>query len=266
MDDPEREIKHVIKTLTEGTREEQQKTLNKYFLPDAFFVHPFCRVPSFKLSKLHVPFTNYQFEVESRSLILLIYQWYKIMSPKIELKVLSTSFDKQNGLLYATIRQTFTIWLVPFSLWQANVQLVCLLNLERLAVDINNQPLLDQSASYSGKQEKLYFIRGQQDHYQVNEFLKFIAPWGASPLYYLWQLFATLLSAIGVLFLWPVTSIYETYVVPRRNRQKTQNKDQECGDEDGVKVDDGPFPLAEANEELRQIFIPNHILAKQRKD
>lgn len=134
---------------------------------------------------------------------------------------LHLAFDKKQNLLYATIRQTFTIWIVPFSLWQANVQLVCLLNLECLEVDGNKQPLVNQGAM-NGVPAKRYFIRGQQDHYQVNEFLKFILPWGGSVVWYLWQLFATLLSAAGVALFWPVTSFYESSPALQRNyRQGT---------------------------------------------
>ena len=32
-----------------------------------------------------------------------------------------------------------------------------------------------------------FFIKGQEDHYQIEEFLKFIAPWGAAPLWIAWQ-------------------------------------------------------------------------------
>jgi hypothetical protein len=108
------------------------------------------------------------------------------------------ALDSQTNIVYATIRQTFTIWLVPFSLWQANVRFVCVLQLEKRLVNIVEG-------------EERWFIRGQEDHYQVNEFLKFIAPFGASVVYWLWQLFATILCAIGVAFLWPVTSVYECF-------------------------------------------------------
>lgn len=89
MENPERDIEGVIKSLTEGTRKEQRNAVNEYFLPDAFFVHPFCRVPSFSY-KRYIPYINVQLKITSRLFILLIYQWYKILSPKIKLEVLST--------------------------------------------------------------------------------------------------------------------------------------------------------------------------------
>lgn len=116
------------------------------------------------------------------------------------------AFDKQQNLLYVTLHQTFTLWFVPFSLWQAHVKLVTVLNLEHLPVDKTNKPILNgdgassssASASDSDLVKKRYFIKGQEDHYQVEDFLKFIAPWGASMLWMLWQLFATVVCALGV--------------------------------------------------------------------
>ncbi|KAI1752602.1 hypothetical protein F4782DRAFT_125613 [Xylaria castorea] len=217
MENPEEEISGVIHSLTQGTREEQEKALNDYFLPNAYFVHPFCRVPSFNTRQIRVPFSNTEWTINSRLLVLLVYQWYKIMSPEILLEVDSTAFDKRTNFLYATIRQTFTLWIVPFSLWQANVKLVCLLELAHLPVDKKKQPLViengftekNRNNNTASGSEKRYFIRGQQDHYQTNDMLNFVAPFGASTFIYIWQLFATLLCAVGTAWLWPVTSIYK---------------------------------------------------------
>ncbi|KAI0553463.1 hypothetical protein F4679DRAFT_472840 [Xylaria curta] len=218
MEYPEKEISDVIRSLTQGTRKEQENTLNRYFLPDAYFVHPFCRVPSFKSRQIRVPFGSTEWTINSRLLVLLIYKWYKIMSPKISLEVDSTAFDWKTNSLYATIRQTFTIWIVPFSLWQANVKLVCLLELAHLPVDKTKQPLVIENGFTeknrnnnvtNGVSEKRYFIRGQQDHYQTNDMVNFVAPFGSYTFIYLLQLFATFLCAVGAASLWPVTSIYE---------------------------------------------------------
>ncbi|KAI1115356.1 hypothetical protein F5Y14DRAFT_134571 [Nemania sp. NC0429] len=236
MENPEAEISGVIRSLTTGTRNEQEDALNEFFLPDAYFVHPFCRVPSFGSTQIRVPFTNINWMVNSRLLISFVYQWYKIMSPKITLQVDSTSFDKQTNSLYATIRQTFTVWILPFSLWQANVKLVCLLDLVHAEVD-DNQQLLDlgngtaethgNSQVTVAPKKKLYFIRGQQDHYQLDDMLKFIAPFGGSALCHVWQLFATVLCIIGTAILWPVTSIYERggFVKSTRDGKKYAPKD-----------------------------------------
>lgn len=90
MENPEEEISGVIRALTQGTRDEQEQALNNYFLPDAYFVHPFCRVPSFQSTQIRMPISGIERTINSRLLVLLIYRWYKIMSPKILLKVDST--------------------------------------------------------------------------------------------------------------------------------------------------------------------------------
>ncbi len=84
MDHPVREIPGVITALTQGNSEDQAKALEDYFLPDAYFVHPLCRVPSFRDFVIPLPFVEASRRtVNSRHLILLIYEWYRIMSPKI---------------------------------------------------------------------------------------------------------------------------------------------------------------------------------------
>ncbi|KAI8963815.1 hypothetical protein F5Y11DRAFT_130649 [Daldinia sp. FL1419] len=218
MDHPEKQIQHIIRSLTQYSRSEQWATLEDYFLPDAYFVHPFCRVPSFTDYK--VPFTD--LTINSRQLVFYIYQWYRILSPDIQLTIDSTSFDKNKNLLYVTLRQTFTLWFVPFSLWQANVKLVTVLELQQLSTDKNDRPLLDQTPTTAdgdqasgSKFPKLYFIKGQQDHYQVEDFLKFIAPWGASILWMTWQLYATLICVMGVIFLRFPIALFQKHVLGR---------------------------------------------------
>jgi len=124
--------------------------------------------------------------------------------------IVSLAFDRKTNSLYATIRQTFTIWFAPRSWWQANVKLVCLLELAHLPVDADNKPLphsLEQKQK--GGLRYRYFIRGQQDNYQVTEFLKFIDPFRISmAAWYLWQLFAVFLCAIGIPLLGPLESLY----------------------------------------------------------
>ncbi|KAI1268992.1 hypothetical protein F5Y18DRAFT_423221 [Xylariaceae sp. FL1019] len=214
MDKPELEIAQVIRDLTEGTREEQERALMLHFLPDAYFIHPFCRVQSLKSRHIKLPFVHQPLTINSRYFLWLVYQWYHILSPEIRLHVDSTAFDKRNNLLYATIRQTFTLWIVPFSLWEAHVKLVCLLELDRLPIDLDGQAVMDGQVAKDGRANlpKKYFIKGQQDHYQINEFLKFIAPFGAASIWFAWQIFATFICAIGVYCLWPITTIYETFV------------------------------------------------------
>lgn len=66
------EVPTVISLLTQSPPSLQEKTIERFFVPSAAFVHPLCRIGSFK---------------GSRWVILKIYQWYKILSPRIELEV-----------------------------------------------------------------------------------------------------------------------------------------------------------------------------------
>lgn len=76
------EIASVIDTLTKGSPQQQEDALNTYFLPNASFIHPFCRVPSF--SQGSIPLAS---DLDSRWLILGIYRWYRTLSPRIDLTV-----------------------------------------------------------------------------------------------------------------------------------------------------------------------------------
>lgn len=77
-----KEIGSVIKTLAGGDPDEQQATLQEYFLPNASFTHPFCHVPSF--SKGELPLAG---GIDSLWVILGIYRWYRTLSPHIDIKV-----------------------------------------------------------------------------------------------------------------------------------------------------------------------------------
>ena len=77
-----REIGDIITTLTTGTPQEQEDTLNTYFLRNASFTHPFCRVPSFSIKS--IPIVG---GIDSLAIILAIYRWYRTLSPKIDINV-----------------------------------------------------------------------------------------------------------------------------------------------------------------------------------
>ncbi|KAK4150928.1 hypothetical protein C8A00DRAFT_36462 [Chaetomidium leptoderma] len=122
MEKPADEIKHVVRTLTQGTPDEQHDAIYRYFAPGATFSHPFCRVPSFK--NLRLPGVG---EFDSRALIVAIFRWYKILSPKIDLEVESCALDERTNTLYLHIFQIFSIWFIPF--YRAPVRLVTVLHL-----------------------------------------------------------------------------------------------------------------------------------------
>lgn len=82
-----KDIRHVLRALTQGSPSEQHDAVTRYFTPSASFIHPFCRVPSF--SDIPVPFSG-GLSLNSRTLILAIYKWYKILSPRIDVEIEST--------------------------------------------------------------------------------------------------------------------------------------------------------------------------------
>ena len=83
------DIRAVIRALCQGAPSDQEAALGSYFLPNASFTHPFCRVPSF--SQLQLPLIG---PLESRQLILAIYRWYRMLSPRIsDLSIDSCGMD-----------------------------------------------------------------------------------------------------------------------------------------------------------------------------
>ncbi|KAG7124288.1 hypothetical protein HYQ44_020179 [Verticillium longisporum] len=92
MDHPVKEIRPIIKSLTQGTPAEQQQTLETYFTPDATFAHPFCRVPSIPTYAL--PFLP-DTPVNSRLVMLFIYRWYRILSPHIDVDISSARMQRK---------------------------------------------------------------------------------------------------------------------------------------------------------------------------
>lgn len=89
-----REIDGVVTTLCQGTADDQRAILDDYFTPDAYFVHPLCRVPSFLAVTL--PFVG---NLESRTFVRFIYEWYRILSPKIEIQINSKGWFPSIALI-----------------------------------------------------------------------------------------------------------------------------------------------------------------------
>ncbi|KAH7118851.1 hypothetical protein B0J11DRAFT_78175 [Dendryphion nanum] len=175
MENPVKEISGVIHLLTQSPPSQQRDTIETYFLPNASFTHPFCRTGRWN---------------NSRFLIHVIYRWYKIMSPRIDITVRSVAFDEANLLLYVNISQIFRIWAVPF--YSAPVELVTVIKLKHSRVDDK------------------YYIESQNDLYQVDQFVRFV--WlGGWILVRMWQFCATFFCLLGAIILWPV-SIVEEYV------------------------------------------------------
>jgi hypothetical protein len=67
------------------------------------------------------------------------------------------------------------------------------------------------SSSPSNTSSKpLYHISKQDDLYQVDQWIRFIAP-GAWMLIWLWQVWATIFCVAGTVLLWPVTWVEENW-------------------------------------------------------
>ncbi|KAI9902420.1 hypothetical protein N3K66_001772 [Trichothecium roseum] len=218
MEHPVKEIGNVITTLCKGSPEQQESTLKAYFLPNASFTHPFCRVPSF--SKGDVPLAG---GVDSLWVILGVYRWYRTMSPHIDIAVDSAVFDQRSGLLYVTLRQTFAVWFIP--LYKAPVKLVSVLQLTQRSS--SEQPADASSTGRSGgggslaegreslssspgalagpgQERARFYIASQEDLYQVNDCLQFLLPGLGPMLWFGWQVYSTVLCVIGSLLFLPL--------------------------------------------------------------
>ncbi|KAI9823853.1 MAG: hypothetical protein M1826_007599 [Phylliscum demangeonii] len=169
MEDPVKEIATVVRSLTQTPADLQRQTIERFFLPDASFIHPFCRTGSFP---------------NSRWAIWRIYRWYKILSPRIEITINGIAFDQDHSRLYVDISQIFSPWYLPF--YRAHPRLVAVIDLEY------------------NEQRRLYFIKRQNDLYQVDEFVKFLWPAGWVVVL-AWQFYNTFLSILAASLFWPLS-------------------------------------------------------------
>ncbi|ODM22426.1 hypothetical protein SI65_00014 [Aspergillus cristatus] len=190
MENPVEDVPAVIQMLIESPPSLQQKAIERFFTPSAEFVHPFCRVWGYK---------------GSRWAIVKIFQWYKIMSPRIEHQIHSIAFDKDNLKLYVNMSQLFSIWLIPFHV--APVTLTTVLTLM-------TSPGEEKHTTNGTRTH--YFIAKQEDLYQTSEFIKFVVPHVGHLVIYAWQAFATLFCLFGVALFWPLIWLEERGWVPGR--------------------------------------------------
>jgi hypothetical protein len=100
------------------------------------------------------------------------------------------AYDETNLILYVQIFQIFRIWLVPF--YYAPVQLTTVIQLQQNRIN------------------KKYYIRSQNDLYQVDQWIRFLVP-GGWALIYLWHAWATFFCLIGTWALLPVTWVEEQW-------------------------------------------------------
>ncbi|ETW76694.1 hypothetical protein HETIRDRAFT_455189 [Heterobasidion irregulare TC 32-1] len=138
MQDPAREIDSVVHQLTAAASPDLQKrAIHRFFAPDASFRHPLAHVP---------PAPN------SRESILSIYQWYRILSPHIELAVSDIAYIPEQNTIYLTVTQKFHVRFVPFP--PAPVRLLVRITLRPVSTD-SESPIL-------------YHIASQEDFYHTD--------------------------------------------------------------------------------------------------
>lgn len=216
------EIVPIIHSLTQDFPTQQKETLDRYFTPNANFLHPFCATGSWR-------FKLFGQEWNSRWATLQIYQWYKILSPRIDLEVLSVAFDKETLYLYVTVQQHFRLWMVPY--YDADVRFTTVLRLVEgdasgpASAISSSRPIKskgrspysyaavassdssEKSSNADGRNGiKYYYIMEQNDCYQVSEWIKFLIPWGIGNIivWALW-LWNTFLSILGAYVFFPQT-------------------------------------------------------------
>ncbi|EPQ53259.1 hypothetical protein GLOTRDRAFT_111915 [Gloeophyllum trabeum ATCC 11539] len=140
MQSPAEEIAQVIKLLCSSASPDIQKaTVEKYFCPDAEFRHPLCHVPP---------------GIKSREEILGIYQWYRIMSPKLSIEVHSVMYDERQGRLITDSTQLFHIRWNPFR--PASARLMTHIKLREV--------------------DGLHYIALQEDWYHPDDFMNLLVP------------------------------------------------------------------------------------------
>ncbi|KAF2671150.1 hypothetical protein BT63DRAFT_438667 [Microthyrium microscopicum] len=242
MEDPETQIPLLIHTLTRTPPHLQSTAIQTYFLPSASFSHPFVRTGSWDLGN----------GLNSRWAISKVYRWYKILSPTIDVVVVSVAVDygqtntlhtfsttdqspigsQVNGVdtrdtkalakqgtaktAYANIKQTFRIFPLPF--YKADVELVVKLDL------------------VWDRHWRRYYISRQTDLYDLVNTLKFL--W--VPIWLpviLWQYFVTVICILGAWVGWPVTLLEERWrvgVTGGREILSGKGHGEEKGERDGM--------------------------------
>ncbi|KAI5465422.1 hypothetical protein BGZ63DRAFT_419994 [Mariannaea sp. PMI_226] len=197
MEYPATEIGGVIKTLTQGSPEQQESALSNYFLPNATFPDPRCRPTS--LSRSAVTSSS---GADSLWLAISMYRWYRTLSPHLDIKVDRVDFDQQSGLLYVSLRQTFAVWFIP--LYKAPVRLVSVLQLTQQSppriedVKGANQASEDSPRTMKPENRKpKYYIASQEDFYPVTDYLQFLMPGFGRCLWLVWCLWSFWMLVLG---------------------------------------------------------------------
>ncbi|OSC98601.1 hypothetical protein PYCCODRAFT_1439115 [Trametes coccinea BRFM310] len=138
---------NVAVLVTAAVNPEIQKAaVLKYYAHDAAFRHPFCVVePS----------------PGSRDAILAILQWYRILSPKLSVRVTSVTYDEEKHSVFLDVSQTFHIRWSPFNPAPA-----------RLLVRLTLRP----EPSPEDPSKTIYVIAAQEDFYHPEDLTLLLIP------------------------------------------------------------------------------------------
>lgn len=112
----------------------------QYMTPDVAFWHPVCAVER---------------GPNSRKTVLGIYQWYRVLSPHIDLRVNSVVWDPEHDYMFLDIAQWFKLFWLPIK--PAPSRLCVRLTLRR-------------------EEDGLYYIAKQEDFYHTDDFMTLILP------------------------------------------------------------------------------------------
>ncbi|KAJ7485143.1 hypothetical protein B0H11DRAFT_2018273 [Mycena galericulata] len=140
MENPASEVSAVVSLLAAAAAPDiQQAAFRRYLTSDAGFRHPLCNVAQGS---------------GSRDRVLGIYQWYRILSPHIDITVKSVVYDKENNVILLDVVQLFHIRLSPFK--PAPAKLLVRLTLR--------------------EENGLHYIAFQEDFYHPDDFMSLILP------------------------------------------------------------------------------------------
>ncbi|KAJ7915661.1 hypothetical protein B0H13DRAFT_395553 [Mycena leptocephala] len=140
MQNPSSEVGAVVSLLTAAAAPDIQKAaFLKYLTPDAAFRHPLCNVSP---------------GPGSRDRLLGIYQWYRILSPHIDITVKRVVHDPASNTLLLDVVQYFHLRFSPFKAAPSRL-------LVRLTLREENG---------------LHYIALQEDFYHPDDFMSLIIP------------------------------------------------------------------------------------------
>ena len=132
--------------------------------------------------------------------------------------------DEDGGIVYVGVRQKFGIWFVPFY-GKADVRLVAVLHLEKRMVPPEGNQRVALTNGYDDEGEPsrskpLYYVKSQQDLYQLNDFVKFGDCFGVLGLFTtIGQLIAALVCSLLALIFWPMSWVEENLIGGNKERR-----------------------------------------------